>query len=87
MLGSLEGSWKVFLEFPQKDEAAGTGTILGLRFWKAISPDGKHISMKLEKGRRVRLDLMGPLVRLPRSIDSASISLSFIHSGLERKTP
>ena len=87
VLGSLEGSWKIFLEFPQKDEAAGTGTIFGLKFWNAISPDGKHVSMKLEKGRRVRLDLMGPLVRLPRSIYSASFSLSSIHFGLERKTP
>jgi hypothetical protein len=63
VLGSLEGGWKVFLEFPQKDEAAGTETIYGLKFWKAISPDGKHVTMKLEKGRRVRLDPMGPSVK------------------------
>ncbi len=87
VLGSLEGGWKIFLEFPIKDEVAGTETVHGLKFWKAISPDGKLVSMKLEKGRRVRLDPMGPLVRLPRPANSNSYFLSSIHFGLERNSP
>ncbi len=87
VLGSLEGGWKIFLEFPPNDEVAGNTTIYGLKFWKAISPDGKHVSIKLEKGRRVRLDPMGSLVRLLRlnNSDLSSLSLSSIHFGLERK--
>lgn len=86
-LGPLEGGWRVFLEFPIKDESAGNETFQGLRFWKAISPDGKLVSLKLEKGRRVRLDAMGPQVRLPRP---RGIGLSFRNStylSMERNAP
>ncbi|MFC1491376.1 hypothetical protein ACFLQ0_02165 [Nitrospinota bacterium] len=64
VLGALEGSWKAYLEFPAKDALAADNTFLGMKFWRAFSADGSHIALKLVKGRRVRLDPMGPLVRL-----------------------
>lgn len=88
VLGSLEGGWKIFLEFPVKDEAIGIPTIFGLKFWTAISPDGKHVSMKLEKGRRVRLDPMGPLVKNPGPENpNAILSIPLFQFAFRRKTP
>jgi hypothetical protein len=63
VLSTFEGGWKVFLEFPAKDTLNGDITLQGMKFWRAFSADGSGIALKLEKGRRVRLDPMGPLVR------------------------
>ncbi len=56
VLGTLEGSWRLFIEFPVEDEFFGSETIQGLRFWTVLSAGGSEIPLAMEKGRRVRLD-------------------------------
>ncbi len=56
VLGTLEGSWRLFIEFPVEDKFFGPETIQGLRFWTVLSAGGSEIPLAMEKGRRVRLD-------------------------------
>lgn len=65
VLGTLEGRWRVFLEFPPAEVHGGGVTFHGLRRWRAFSASGKIIDLRLEKGRRVRLDPLASLVRAP----------------------
>ncbi len=65
-LGALDGGWKVFLEFPAADSLTGNVTFMGLKHWKAFSAGGgENLTLGLKKGRRVRLDPLGPLVKRP----------------------
>ena len=64
-LGSLDGGWKVFLEFPAADALTGEPTFTGLKHWKAFSAGGEKLALGLKKGRRVRLNPLGPLVKGP----------------------
>lgn len=65
VLGTLEGRWRVFLEFPAGDASMGDQPFDGLRRWRAFSASGKIVELQLKKGRRVRLDPPGSLVRAP----------------------
>ncbi len=56
VLGTLEGSWRLFIEFPLDDDFYGPETIQGMRFWTVLSAGGSEIPLEMEKGRRVRLD-------------------------------
>ncbi|MDP6279030.1 MAG: sulfatase-like hydrolase/transferase, partial [Nitrospinota bacterium] len=64
-LGSLDGGWKVFLEFPAADALTGEPTFTGLKHWKAFSAGEEKLALGLKKGRRVRLNPLGPLVKGP----------------------
>ncbi|MBT5368781.1 MAG: hypothetical protein HOL05_12130, partial [Nitrospinaceae bacterium] len=61
VLGTLEGRWRVFLEFPAGDAAVGDEPFDGLQRWRAFSASGNIVELKLKKGRRVRLDPPGSL--------------------------
>ncbi len=68
VLGTLEGSWRLFIEFPREDDFYGSETIQGMKFWTVLSAGGSAIPLAMEKGRRVRLDPVRALAKkhLPR---------------------
>lgn len=63
VLGTLEGDWRVFVQFVQKDSLFGEDTIRGLTSWIALSASGSEIRLNLEKGRRVLLEPISFIVK------------------------
>ncbi|MEE9274279.1 MAG: hypothetical protein V3V62_03100 [bacterium] len=62
-LGTLDGSWKLLVQFGEENDEAEFIPISGLKSWLAFSANGARVPLKLERGRRVRLEPIGPLVR------------------------
>ncbi len=63
VMGAFEGDWKVLLQFTSTDNDPEHEAFSGLTAWTAFSADGSKVSLKLESGRRVRLEPIGALVR------------------------
>ncbi len=60
--GAFEGDWKILLQFTSTDNHPEHEVFQGLTAWTAFSADGSKVSLKLESGRRVRLEPIGALV-------------------------
>ncbi len=63
VLGTLEGDWKVFVQFVKQDGLLGEDTVRGLSSWIALSGSGSETHLSLMKGRRVLLEPISFMVK------------------------